>query len=103
MQGQGHLLRPCYLLQSLRCLSIVLLSLKDSFSPLFFLFLFQFRLCRSGMLFSLDFVGDDYRLRVPPPSVRDITSPTRLAVVVERLLTTFKSRLARPADTPQRR
>jgi hypothetical protein len=55
------------------------------------------------MLLSLDFVGNDYRLRVPPPSVRDITSPTRLAVVAERLLTTSKSRLARPADTPQRR
>lgn len=100
---RGHLFRRCYLLQLLRWLSIALLHLKDSFSRLLFLYLFQlFFLATLDAPFNW-FIGDDYRLREPPPSVRDITSPTRLAVVVVRLLTTSKSRLALRADTPLRR
>ena len=51
---RGHLFRLCYLLQLLRWLSIALLHLKDSFSRLLFLYLFQLLLSRfSGCSFQL--------------------------------------------------
>ena len=41
-----------------------------------------------------------HRLREPPHSERDITSPILPAVVAERLLSTSKRRHALPVDTP---